>query len=191
MTAPKRRAGIHKALAHRFGVGGDALYAFVMIAVALTVSGLAAHVARQPLLFPSLGPTALLLFTKPLDASASPRDTVTGHAVAIGAGYGALALFGLREAPGILEAGVSVPRIEAAALSVAATTAALLLLRTEHPPAGATTLIVSLGLLARPPQLLMIALGVLLLTVVSWLLNRALGVPVPLWRITNASQRDG
>jgi hypothetical protein len=53
------------------------------------------------------------------------------------------------------------PRLVATALAVACTGALLLLLRAAHPPAMATTLIVSLGVL---------------LTVVSRLINRACGV---------------
>ena len=57
----------------------------------------------------------------------------------------------------------------------------LRLLRAAHPPAGATTIIVSSGLLAEPEQMLAVAVGVLLLTVAGWLLNRAMGVPAPMW----------
>jgi hypothetical protein len=52
----------------------------------------------------------------------------------------------------------------------------------SHPPAGATTLIVSLGVLATPRDLLALAAGVLLLTIVSWLINSACGVRPPRWR---------
>lgn len=67
------------------------------------------------------------------------------------------------------------------ALSLALTGAVLLLLRASHPPAGATVLIVSLGLLETPAELAMILAGVVLLTVASWAINRALGMPVPIW----------
>ncbi|MFN2521589.1 MAG: HPP family protein, partial [Candidatus Limnocylindria bacterium] len=50
-----------------------------------------------------------------------------------------------------------------------------------HPPAGATTLIVSLGLLGTLHAVMMIAIGVIILTATGWLLNRALGIPVPRW----------
>lgn len=58
---------------------------------------------------------------------------------------------------------------------------ALPLLRSSHPPAGATTLIVSLGLLQTVPELLALVAGVVILTVTGWLVNRAFGVPMPLW----------
>jgi len=65
--------------------------------------------------------------------------------------------------------------------------ALLILLSSPHPPAGATTLIVGLGLLTTPAQLAAMAAGVILLTVVGWLMNRLLGVPVPLWSAATGS----
>ena len=78
--------GVHEKLVDRFGTKGDALYTFVACGLALAVSGLAAWLFKQPLLFPSLGPTALLFFEQPLAAPSSPRNTLIGHLVAILAG---------------------------------------------------------------------------------------------------------
>ena len=76
---------------------------------------------------------------------------------------------------------VTAVRIGAGALSVALTGAILLLLGSSHPPSGATTLIVSLGFLQTPPKMAALMVGVVLLTAVGLLLNRAAGVPVPVW----------
>jgi CBS-domain-containing membrane protein len=54
-------------------------------------------------------------------------------------------------------------------------------LRVPHPPAGATTLIVSLGLVTTIPKLGVLMLGVLLLVVQGFAINRLAGVPYPLW----------
>jgi CBS domain-containing membrane protein len=166
MPRPARRAG-------------DALYAFVACALAVAVSGLAAYFTRQPLLFPSLGPTALLFFERPMSPGASPRNALIGHLVAVLAGVLCLALFGLLDDPSILREGVAPARVGAGALSLALAGAVLLLLRASHPPAGATVLIVSLGLLKTPVELAMA--GVVLLTVVGWLINWTAGVPAPVW----------
>ncbi len=174
--------GLRKRLVERFGTrGGEALYNFVGCLLALAVSGLAAYLFKEPLLFPSLGPTAFLFFEYPLSAGASPRNTLIGHLVAVLAGALSLAIFGLLDHPSILQEGVTLTRIGAAALSMAVTGAVLLLLRSSHPPAGASVLIVSLGLLQTPLEMVMLMSGVLLLTVVAWLINRAAGVPVPIW----------
>lgn len=62
----------------------------------------------------------------------------------------------------------------AGTLSVAITTLVLTLLKTPHPPAGATTLIVSLGILTQPPQLLAMAGAIVLVTLAGWALNTLL-----------------
>jgi CBS domain-containing membrane protein len=180
--------GLHRWLIERLGHVGDALYTFVGCLIALAVSGLAAHALKQPLLFPSLGPTAFLIFGTPLAENASPRNACIGHGVALVAGYGALVIFGLRHAPNVLQAGISAARIGAAALSVALTGGALILARALHPPAGATTLIVSLGLLGTVHAVMMIAIGVLLLVATGWLINRAFGVPAPIWSAPDRSK---
>ena len=129
--------GVHRQLVERFGRGGDALYTFTACVLALTVSGLAAYLTKQPLLFPSLGPTALLFFEQPMFEGASPRNTLIGHLVAILAGALSLAVFGLLDHPSVLAEGVTLARTGAAALSLALTGAVLLLLRSSHSPSGA------------------------------------------------------
>ena len=54
--------------------------------------------------------------------------------------------------------------------------------RVPHPPAGATTLIVSLGILREPWQLGVLMLAVLLLVAQGFVINRLAGVDYPLWR---------
>ncbi len=145
--------GFHELLVERFGVAVNALYTFAACVPAAAVSGLAAYVTKQPLLFPSLGLTAFLFFEQLTARIASPRNTLIGHAVAILAGFLSLADSGLLDNPSILIEGVTLMRVGASALSLALTGAVLFVLRASHPPSGATVLIVSLGLLKTPPEL--------------------------------------
>ena len=108
-ASEQRHDGIKGALTARFGAGGEACYVFVAGALAVALARLAAYLAKQPLLFPSLGPTLYLCFEKPLDPSASPRNTLIGHGVALAVSYASLALFGLLHAPSTLQAGVTSP----------------------------------------------------------------------------------
>jgi len=146
--------------------------------VAIAVAGLAAGVFHQALLFPSLGPSVFLFVEAPLGESASVRNTLLGHLIGLVFGLVALAALGLWSAPSVLQEGVSPARVAAAALAVAATSAALVWLRMPHPPAGATTLIVALGLITGTRAAVLIPAGVVLVTVVAWLVNRSLGEPV-------------
>jgi CBS-domain-containing membrane protein len=155
--------------------------AFAGSAVALVVAGTVALLAEQPWLFPSLGPAVMLHVEQPAKPESSPRNTLIGHLVALLAGYLMLVVTGLADHPPALQEGVSGARIIAAAGSLASTAAVLVLVKAAHPPAGATTLIVSLGLLRTPTQLVVAFAAVLLVTVIDLLFNRATGRQMPLW----------
>ncbi len=158
-----------------------ASFAFVNGLVAIGVMASCALATRQPFVFPSLGPTAFLLFSAPTSAAASPRNTVCGHAIGAGAGYAALLLFGLRDEGAALATEVTTGHVGAAALSLALTSALMVLARVPHPPAGATTLIISLGILREPRHLVVLMLAVVLLSLQGYVINRVAGVEVPRW----------
>lgn len=171
----------------RVGTGGRA---FAGSIVAIGVAGLVALLTRQPWLFPSLGPAIMLHLEKPDAPESSPRNTLIGHVVALLAGYGVLLICGLTDNPSVLDEGVSGLRIVAAAGSLAVTALVLVLLRAPHPPAGATTLIVSLGLLHKPSQLLIAAAAVVLVTLVDLLFTRLSGRRMPLWSAQTGGSND-
>lgn len=162
------------------------LFAFVNGLVSIALMSAAALVTGAPFIFPSLGPTAFLLFYTPLTPAASPRNTLLGHLVGALAGYLSLATFGLLDAAPALASSVTAPRTGAAALSLALTSGVMVWLKVPHPPAGATTLIVSLGILREPWQLLVLMAAVALLTVQGYVINRLAGIPYPVWRAPGA-----
>jgi CBS domain-containing membrane protein len=173
--------GVKRWLYARWGNRGNAVYTSAGSLIAIGLSGLWAWLLDEPLLFPSLGATAFLFFETPLAEVGTPRNAVIGHFVAIAAAVGLLAAFGLLGDPSAYIEGVTLARAGAVAVSVAVTGGLLRLLRAAHPPAGATTIIVSSGLLADARQIAAVAGGVLLITVAGWCLNRLLGVPAPRW----------
>jgi CBS domain-containing membrane protein len=163
-----------------------ALFMFLNGFATIALLAAVAMVSRTPFVFPSLGPTAFLFFFTPRAAAASPRNTIYGHAIGILCGYGALWLFGLQHAPPAMATGVSAARVGAAALSLASTGALMILLKAAHPPAGATTLIISLGIVTRPFDLLVIEIAVAILALQAIAINRLAGIDYPLWAL-----RDG
>ena len=158
------------------------LFAFVNGLIAIGVVGFVAFATGEPFVFPSLGPTAFLLFYTPLLPPASPRNALGGHLIGAAAGYLALVLFGLTNDPPALSESVSAARVGAAGLSLGLTCGAMVWARVPHPPAGATTLIVSLGILREPAQLAVLIVAVVLLVVQGLVINRLAGIPYPLWR---------
>jgi CBS domain-containing membrane protein len=137
--------------------------------------GLLALVTGSPFVFPSLGPTAYLFFFSPLAEASSPRNgLICGYAAfAVTSGFG----------PTFAAHGqVHLPRVLAAALALSFTGALMALFRVSHPPAGATTLIVALGIISQPRELIVIEIAVILLTAQAFVINRIAGIHYPLWR---------
>lgn len=158
--------------------------AFMFIAGFVAIAALAtvAMVFHTPAIFPSLGATAFLLFFSPTVAAACPRSVVLGHLLGIASGVAALSLVGLYGAPPVDVDHIATTRVVAVAISLAAAGAGMVLCDAPHPPAGATAMIVSLGLITRPHHLLVMVLAVLLLTALGIAINRLAGLDTPLWR---------
>lgn len=155
-----------------------ALNSFVTIAL-LTLLAL---LSRNPFVFPSLGPTAYLFFFSPQAESASPRNAVLGHLIGLLCGFAAYRITGMHSFPQGFGGEVYWPRILASALALALTGAIMVLLHVNHPPAGATTMIVSLGILAKPEYLVIIEIAVILLAAQAFIINRLAGLQYPIWR---------
>jgi CBS domain-containing membrane protein len=158
-----------------------AIFSFINGCISIGLMSALAAITGTPFIFPSLGPTAFLFFYTPTAPSASPRNTIVGHLVGVLAGYFSLLVTGLTTAGPALAVGVTWPRVIAAALSLGLTAGVMVLLKSPHPPAGATTLIVSLGILTKPWQLLLLMGAVILLTLQALGINRLAGIAYPLW----------
>jgi CBS domain-containing membrane protein len=158
-----------------------ALFSFINGCISIGLMSALALITRSPFIFPSLGPTAFLFFYTPRAPSASPRNTLVGHTIGVLAGYLSLVVTGLMAAGPALAVGVTWPRVIAAALSLGLTSGLMVLFKSPHPPAGATTLIISLGILTKPWQLLLLLVAVVLLTLQALAINRLAGIPYPLW----------
>jgi len=156
---------------------------FVFVNGFLSVAILAglALVFQTPLVFPSVGPTAVMLYFAPLAPTASPRNTLCGHAIGIGCGYASLWLVGLEHAPSALLEELHWRRVLSAALSLATTGAFMVLLDVVHAPAAATALIVALGIITTPAHLGIIELAVALLVLKALAIHRLAGIDYPLW----------
>lgn len=181
LPAIKGRHGLNDWLYARFGNRGNAIYTGIGSLLAMALSGGVAWAVDEPLLFPSLGATAFLLFETPMAEVSSPRNSVMGHYIGGAVAFFWLWVFGLLDQPTAIEVGFDTERWIAIALSLAFTGLLLRLLRAAHPPAGATTVIVALGLLDTPEQMGALAVGVLLVVVPAGIFNRLCGIPSPIW----------
>jgi CBS domain-containing membrane protein len=159
-----------------------ASYVFVNGFLTIALLAILAVVTGVPFVFPSLGPTAYQLFFTPRAESSAPRNTLIGHFIGLICGYAAFRITGMPVSVALAHGDLDWPPVIAAALSLAATAALMILLDASHPPAGATTLIVSLGIISRPSYLVLIEIAVLLLTVQAFCIHRMAGLPYPVWK---------
>lgn len=157
--------------------------AFVFFAGGIAIAFITALAwwSGHPLVVPSLGPTAFLIFNRAQSVAARPRNALLGHLIGAVSGLAALWAFGLSHAPSVVQGGITPSRIGAAGLSIALTSAVMILVGVEHGPAGATTLIVSLGFMTTPASVGLLMAGVVILVVCGVAIDRAAGLQLPYW----------
>ena len=158
-----------------------ALFMFVNGFISIGILCGLAMLFQTPFIFPTLGAIAFLVFFTPTTPAASPRNALCGHAVALVCGYAALWVTGLQHAGPAIVTELGWTRILAVALSLATTGALMIRLNVPHPPAAATTLMVSLGIVSRPAYLAVLEAGVALLVLQAIIINRMTGVRYPFW----------
>ena len=152
----------------------DLLWAPLAGGLLMPPPGLLGLAAGNLWLFPSLGPTAFLQVTAPLQANARFYNTLVGHLIGVAAAVGAVLLLGADGEPSVFVQKELFPlRVWASALAVALTLLFQLLLRAEHPPAAATTLLISLGGFGPGKDLAFLLVGVLIIAFTGELLRRA------------------
>ncbi len=123
-------------------------WAYMAIMSGLAMGGIGALglASGQPWLFPSLGPTVFLQAVTPRAHSTRMWNTLAGHAVGLCAGFMALYSFGAQTTPAAMSGEIlSLERVAATALAVAVTVGVQSILKAHHPPAAATTMLITLG----------------------------------------------
>ncbi|GHO46816.1 HPP family protein [Ktedonospora formicarum] len=158
------------------------LFSFFNGCISIGLMAMLAAITGSPFIFPSLGPTAFLCYYAPTSPTASPHNIIIGQLIGTLMGYLSLIVTGLTTADPAISGGVTWSRVLAAALSLGLTSGLMILFRAPHPPAGATTLIISLGILTKPWQLVLLMVAVVLLTLQAIVINRLAGIPYPLWK---------
>jgi CBS-domain-containing membrane protein len=136
----------------------------------MMIVGAIAAVTDRPYIFPSLGPTAIMIFGHPEARTSAPRYVLSGHAIGAASGYFALWVMHLVGVP-FSAPDVMLRRAVAAAIALALTALLMFAFRCEHAPAGATTLIIALGVLPTIDDFLWLMLAVLTLVILAFIAN--------------------
>jgi hypothetical protein len=151
----------------------EAVWGPTSVGISILVVGLIGFLAGQPWLIPSLGPTAYLQAENPAHPTTRFYNIIVGHLVGVLAGFGSVALLNAWNAPAVLTSKeLALVRVFAAVIAMVATIGIAPLLRASHPPAAATTLLITLGSLQTFNDALNIMIGVITVAVVGELLRR-------------------
>jgi len=168
----------------RHSLSAVRIFVFLEGVSALAIIAAAAYLARLPLLFPPLAPSAFILFRTPLSRPASPRVVFLAHCLGMLVGLLMLHLFSLLFPEANLQGddALNWPRIFALALAMGLTSLAMILFDCAHPPATATALVAAMGYFDGLLQIAALPVAVLLLLAQALVFNRLLGgLPFPLW----------
>lgn len=145
----------------------------------LLIPAVAAWAFGRTFIFPSLGPSAYyLVVTRRQDHRL--YHVIGGHLIGVSSGlasYWLLARHAIIEASSQPFSTEGLHLMASGVLSVVLTTALMRLLRVAHPPACATTLIVSLGLLSTVQDGFLIMIAVVVMAFGYRLLRRLEGMP--------------
>jgi CBS domain-containing membrane protein len=153
----------------------------VNVALAILTISLLAWFTGLPLVFPALGPTAFILFSKPFSPDAAPRSVIFGHFSGIASGIVAWHLFSyLGNEPVSLDTlGWATFASTSAALAI--TCFLMVRFSCPHAPACASALIVALGGATGWLNLVAMAIAVVVLSGQALLIYRIGGVKTPSW----------
>jgi CBS domain-containing membrane protein len=162
------------------GPGSARLTAWLGGAGAVTLLALLGLATGDPFVYPPLGASAFLIFSMPDAPSAAPRNAIGGQVCGVAGGAGALAAFGLmHQHAGVAD--MSGARASAIGASLLLATALMLMFKVSHPAAGATALMISLGIVTSPGEWLELLGAVVLLCAMGVVVNRWAGITYPLW----------
>jgi CBS domain-containing membrane protein len=157
------------------------LYVVISSVLGMAVLGVLAILGNEPFIFPPLGPTLFILFAFPLAQEARPRNVIGGHLVGLIAGIIALGVFGLvNEPPDLTD--LDWTRLGAVLVGLAIAAGTIMGLRLLHIPGIATAMVVAMGLLSAPVDWAFMLTGAIVATLFAVGLNRAAGIPHPLWK---------
>jgi hypothetical protein len=125
-------------------------------------------VARQSLIFASLGPTVYELVEQPQARSARTYNIIVGHFIALGAGFLAVFVLNAWSAPNVVATGIVSPaRLWAVTIASVITTFVTLLFKASQPAALSTALLISLGAMQTRRDAVIIGLGVVITAVIG------------------------
>lgn len=175
-----RRMGMQRAEQRRDYRGLLGTYVLVNCVIAMVILSTAALLTNEPFIYPSLGPTAFILFFASMSVQAAPKNVFCGQLIGLACGVVGLAIFGLMGVASDFDV-ATWSRTGAVAVALGLSAALMVWLNIPHAPAAATAIIVALGVIETSMHLLVFMVAVVLLIAQAHIVNRLAGLPYPWW----------
>ena len=175
-----RRLGIERMEKRRGYRGLLGAYVFINCVLAMMILFSAAVLTDEPFIFPSLGPTAFILFFASMSVQAAPKNVFCGQLIGLLSGIVGLVIFGLIGVPSNFDV-ATWSRTGAIAVALGLSAALMVWLNIPHAPAAATAMIVALGVMETSMHLVVFIVAVALLIGQAHIINRLAGLPYPWW----------
>ncbi len=153
-----------------------ALYVFTATVVSIAIMGVAAYFTSWVFVFPSIGPSAFLIFYAPSSAMSAPRNTILGHLAGVFLGYASYKvalLLGVAKGSTLMFA--------TSGIAMGFLGMLMVLTGILHPPAASSCLIASLGFVKGMYQILGMMGAVVVMCVQGYVMNNLVGIKYPLW----------
>jgi uncharacterized membrane protein len=151
----------------------EPIFGPVSAAVLILIVGLISVATETPMLFPSLGPSAYLIGEMPAHPTSRWYNTILGHLIGLILGFVMVALFSAENDPSLLnDLTLTSGRMWAAVIAILFTVLIPMLLHASHPPAAATTLLVTLGAIKTITEGIYLMIGVIILALIGELLRQ-------------------
>ncbi len=158
-----------------------ALYVLIGTTLCMITVGVASSITSWALIFPGLGPTAMLIFYAPQSEMASPRNALLSHLMSAAVG-----LFCFEIIKAALDGKIALDPpgfalISAMTIALGISGLIMVLFDLLHPPAASTALVGAMGMFSHWYDLPVMMAALLLLCSQGYLIHKLAGVKYPLW----------
>ncbi len=142
----------------------------------MSVMGAVSYLTSWVYIFPSIGPSVFMIFYFPSSPISAPRNTIMGHLMGIVVGYASFKVMGML---GMADHNLLV--LVSSGVSMGLFGILMALTGILHPPAAASCLIASLGLVKGISQAAGMVGSMVVICLVGYVVNNLAGIEYPLW----------
>jgi len=158
-----------------------ALYVLIGTTLCMITVGVASSITSWALIFPGLGPTAMLIFYAPQSEMASPRNALLSHLMSAAVGLFCFEMIKAALGGQIEMNPPGFAMISAMTVSLGISGLLMVLFDLLHPPAASTALVGAMGMFAHWYDLPVMMAALLLLCSQGYLIHKLAGVKYPVW----------